>query len=166
MATERRQAEKTSFVFGRENENTGSPITDRKQIVKRRYVVTSWNHDENSEKEQSDSLRAGRADVFGEDGFLWGDGDIEIEIPSESGFLDIIQGVLADPTPVSVAIPDKTLVAAGTDLSDIVAADYFGTADRNPEPDRPGQLHFEFSAENAWRSSHCAGCAQGRARFE
>ena len=125
MGVERRQAEKTSFVFGRENENTGSPITDRKQIVKRRYVVTSWNHDENSEKEQSDSLRAGRADVFGEDGFLWGDGDIEIEIPSESGFLDIIQGVLGDPTPVSVAIPDKTLVPASTDVSGIVAADYF-----------------------------------------
>ena len=127
---ERRQAEKTSFVFGRENENTGSPITDRTQIVKRRYVVTSWNHDENSEKEQSDALRAGRADVFGEDGFLWGDGNIEIEIPSESGFLDIIQGVLGDPTPVSVAVPDKTLVAAETDLSAIVAADYFsGTTD-------------------------------------
>ena len=127
---ERRQAEKTSFVFGREDPNTGSPITDRKQIVKRRYVVTSWNHDENSEKEQSDSLRAGRADVFGEDGFLWGDGDIEIEIPSESGFLDIIQGVLGDPTPVSVAIPDKTLVPASTDVSAIVAADYFsGTTD-------------------------------------
>ena len=122
---ERRQSEKTSFVLGREDENTGSPITDRTQIVKRRYVVTSWNHDENSEKEQSDSLRAGRADVFGEDGFLWGDGNIEIEIPSESGFLDIIQGVLADPAPVSVAVPDKTLVAAGTDLSAIVAADYF-----------------------------------------
>ena len=125
MGVERRQAEKTSFIFGRENENTGSPITDRKQIVKRRYVVTSWNHDENSEKEQSDALRAGRADVFGEDGFLWGDGDIEIEIPSESGFLDIIQGVLGDPTPVSVAIPDKTLVPASTDVSGIVAADYF-----------------------------------------
>ena len=125
MATQRRQAEKTSFIFGREDPNTGSPITDKKQIVKRRYVVTSWNHDENSEKEQSDALRAGRADVFGEDGFLWGDGDIEIEIPSESGFLDIIQGVLGDPTPVSVAIPDKTLVPAQTDVSDIVAADYF-----------------------------------------
>ena len=125
MATQRRQAEKTSFIFGREDPNTGSPITDRKQIVKRRYVVTSWNHDENSEKEQSDSLRAGRADVFGEDGFLWGDGDIEIEIPSESGFLDIIQGVLGDPTPVSVAVPDKTLVPAKTDVSAIVAADYF-----------------------------------------
>ena len=122
---ESRQAEKTSFVFGRENENTGSPITDRKQIVKRRYVVTAWSHDENSEKQISDSLRAGRADVFGEDGFLWGDGDIEIEIPSESGFLDIIQGVLADPTPVSVAVPDKTLVPASTDVSAIVAADYF-----------------------------------------
>ena len=71
------------------------------------------------------SLRAGRADVFGEDGFLWGDGDIEIEIPSESGFLDIIQGVLGDPTPVSVAVPDKTLVPATTDVSAIVAADYF-----------------------------------------
>ena len=130
MATERRQAEKTSFIFGRENENTGSPITKRSEIVKRRYVVTSWNHDENSEKEQSDALRAGRADVFGEDGFLWGDGDIEIEIPSESGFLDIIQGVLGDPTPVSVAIPDKTLVPASTDVSAIVAADYFSdTAD-------------------------------------
>ena len=125
MATERRQAEKTSFIFGRENENTGSPITKRSEIVKRRYVVTSWNHDENSEKEQSDALRAGRADVFGEDGFLWGDGDIEIEIPSESGFLDIIQGVLGDPTPVSVAIPDKTLVPATTDVSAIVAANYF-----------------------------------------
>ena len=122
---ERRQAEKTSFVFGRENENTGSPITDRKQIVKRRYVVTAWSHDENSEKEQSDALRAGRADVFGEDGFLWGDGNIEIEIPSESGFLDIIQGVLGDPTPVSVAVPDKTLVPAQTDVSAIVAANYF-----------------------------------------
>ena len=131
MATERRQAEKTSFIFGRENENTGSPITRyESEIVKRRYVVTSWNHDENSEKEQSDALRAGRADVFGEDGFLWGDGDIEIEIPSESGFLDIIQGVLGDPTPVSVAVPDKTLVPATTDVSDIVAADYFSdTAD-------------------------------------
>ena len=51
--------------------------------------------------------------------------NVEIEIPSESGFLDIIQGVLGDPTPVSVAVPDKTLVPATTDVSAIVAADYF-----------------------------------------
>ena len=133
---ERRQAERTSFIMARETESTGSPVTDRTQVVKsppggknpgkyRRYVITAWNHDENSEKQSSDSLRAGRADVFGEDGFLWGDGNVEIEIPSEEGFLDIIQGVLADPNPVSVAIPKKTLVAAKTNLSDIVAADYF-----------------------------------------
>lgn len=122
---ERRRGEKTSFVMARETAATGSPVKDRTQAVKRRYVVTAWNHDENSEKQQSDALRGGRADVFGEDGFLWGDGDIEIEIPSEQGFLDIIQGVLADPNPVSVAIPDKTLVAAGTNLSAIVAANYF-----------------------------------------
>ena len=55
MGVERRQAEKTSFIFGRENENTGSPITRyESEIVKRRYVVTAWSHDENSEKEQSD----------------------------------------------------------------------------------------------------------------
>ena len=39
--------------------------------------------------------------------------------------MDIIQGVLGDPTPVSVAVPDKTLVPAKTDVSAIVAADYF-----------------------------------------
>ena len=127
---ERRQAEKTSFIVGREGESTGSPVTDRSQMVKRRYVITSWNHDEDSEKQQSNALRAGRADVFGEDGFLWGSGNVEIEIPSESGFLDIIQGVVADPNPVSVAIPDKTLVPAETDLSEIVADGYFSdTAD-------------------------------------
>ena len=127
---ERRLAEKTSFILGRENENTGSPITKRSEMVKRRYVVTAWSHDEDSEKQQSESLRAGRADVFGEDGFLWGSGDVEIEIPSESGYLDILQGVLADPNPVSVAIPKKTLVAAETNVTDIVAATYFAdTAD-------------------------------------
>lgn len=128
MATKIRQAEKTSFILGRETDATGSPITDRSEMVKRRYVVTAWNHDEDSEKQSSESLRAGRADVFGEDGFLWGSGNIEIEIPSEKGFLDILQGVLGDPAPVSVALPDKVLVAAGTDLGDIVAADYFSAA--------------------------------------
>ena len=122
---ERRTAEKTSFIIARETETTGSPVTDRKQAVKRRYVITAWNHDEDSEKQSSDSLRAGRADVFGEDGYLWGSGNIEIEIPSESGFLDIIQGVLADPNPVSVAIPNKTLAAADTDLEDLDADTYF-----------------------------------------
>ena len=128
MAVERRQAERTSFIIARENESTGSPVTDRTQAVQRRYVITAWNHDEDSEKQSSDALRAGRADVFGEDGYLWGSGNVEIEIPSESGFLDIIQGVLADPNPVSVKIPDKTLVPKKTNLSDVIADNYFTNA--------------------------------------
>ena len=138
--TERRQAEKTSFILGRETASTSplKAITDLVEIRKidgkppsqttyRRYVVTAWNHDENSEKQSSNALRAGRADVFGEDGFLWGDGTIEIEIPSEEGFLDILQGVLGDPKPVSTAVPTKRCIVAETYAD--VKADGFFTAE-------------------------------------
>ena len=120
MATRQIKAEDTSHIFGR-----GPNITDRSEMVGLQYLVTSWEHDEDSEKTESESLRPGRASVFGEDSFLWGSGPISMEIPSEKGFLDIIQPLLNDPNPVSTPIPKKTLVAAGTDLSDIVAADYF-----------------------------------------
>ena len=134
---ERRQAERTSFIFGRETASKSplKAITDLVEIKAgpdkgkyRQYVVTAWNHDENSEKQSSNALRAGRADVFGEDGFLWGDGNVEIEIPSEEGFLDIIQGVLADPAPVSTALPTKRLVV-GEAYSAVKADGFFtGTA--------------------------------------
>lgn len=125
MAAERKQGDRTSFILGRETRATGSPITDRTKMVQRRYGVTSFNHDEASEKQQSDSLRSRRSDVFGEDGRLWGEGSIEMEIPTEAGFLDIIQPVLGDTAPESTAIPNKTLAAAGTNLSALVAANYF-----------------------------------------
>ena len=114
-----------SFIIGRETDTTGSPISDLDDMVNRQYVVTEWSHDENSAKQNSEALRAGRAGVFGEDGFLWGDGNFSVEVPSEQGFLDLIQGVLADPAPVSTLISDKVLVASGTNLSDILAANYF-----------------------------------------
>lgn len=120
MATRQIKAEDTSYIFGR-----GPNITDRADMIKRQYVVTSWDHDEDSEKTESESLRPGRASVFGEDGFLWGSGQMSMEVPSETGFLDILQPLFNDPNPVSTAIPEKTLVAAGTDLSAIVAPDYF-----------------------------------------
>ena len=125
MAVKRRQGSQTSVIFGRETDTTGSPITDKTKMIGRRYVVTAWNHDENSEKQESESLRGGRASTFGEDGFLWGDGDFEMEIPSEEGFLDVLQGVLADPTPVSAAVPEKTLVGAKTNVADIMATGYW-----------------------------------------
>ena len=124
MATRQIKAEDTSHIFGH-----GPNITDRSEMIGLQYLVTSWEHDEDSEKTESDSLRPGRASVFGEDSFLWGSGPISMEIPSEKGFLDIIQPLLNDPKPVSTPIPNKTLVATGTDLSDIVVADYFSDTD-------------------------------------
>ena len=124
MATRQIKAEDTSHIFGH-----GPNITDRSEMVGTQYLVTSWEHDEDSEKTESESLRPGRASVFGEDGFLWGTGPISMEIPSEKGFLDIIQPLLNDPNPVSTPIPKKTLVAAGTNLADIVVADYFSGTD-------------------------------------
>ena len=114
------KAEDTSHIFGR-----GPNITKRSEMIGLQYLVTSWGHDEDSEKTESDSLRPGRASVFGEDGFLWGSGPISMEIPSEKGFLDILQPLLNDPNPVSTPIPTKTLVAADTDLATIGAAGYF-----------------------------------------
>ena len=120
MAIRQIKAEDTSHIFGR-----GPNITKRSEMIGLQYLVTSWGHDEDSEKTESDSLRPGRASVFGEDGFLWGSGPISMEIPSEKGFLDILQPLLNDPNPVSTPIPTKTLVAADTDLATIGAAGYF-----------------------------------------
>lgn len=151
MAAEKKRAEKTSFIIGY-IDNDGQPITDRKEMVKRRFAATSFGHDEDSEKQQSESLRGSDADVFGEDGFLWGSGGFEMEIPL-LGSLYILRTLLRDANPVSTAIPDKTLVTAGTDVSDILAADYFTAtataAERNPDANRPGRLRFKFSAGNA-----------------
>ena len=161
---ERRQAERTSFILARESASAGSPVTDITNLVKikgeknkgkyRRYVVTAWNHDENSEKQSSNALRAGRADVFGEDGYLWGDGNIEIEIPSEEGFLDIIQGVLGDPNPNSTKISDKTLISTAADNATLGGTGYF--SDKQPDADAPGRLEFTLdTAENEGRIIVC-----------
>lgn len=126
MAVRQIKAEDTSMVFGR-----GPDITDRNELVKkangkiREYLVTSWEHDEDSDLLENQALSPGRAGVSDEINFLWGSGPFSVQVPSEDGYLDLIQALLNDPNPVSVAIPSKTLVAAATDLSDIVAATYF-----------------------------------------
>ena len=126
MATRQIKAENTSMVFGR-----GPDITDRKELVKkangkiREYLVTSWEHDEDSDLLENQALSPGRAGVSDEINFLWGSGPFSAQVPSEDGYLDLMQALLNDPKPVSVAIPSKTLVAAGTDLKTIAAATYF-----------------------------------------
>ena len=126
MATRQIKAENTSMVFGR-----GPNITDRKELVKtedgkiREYLVTSWEHDEDSDLLANEALSPGRAGVSDEINFLWGSGPFAVQVPSENGYIDLLQALLNDPNPVSTPIPTKTLVAAGTDLSDTVAANYF-----------------------------------------
>ena len=131
MATRQIKAENTSMVFGR-----GPDITDRNELVKkangkiREYLVTSWEHDEDSDLLENQALSPGRAGVSDEINFLWGSGPFSVQVPSEDGYLDLVQALLNDPNPVSVAIPKKTLVAASTDLEDVTAATYFSdTAD-------------------------------------
>ena len=48
-----------------------------------------------------------------------------LEVPLNRGTWIFFRGVLADPAPVSTAVPTKTLVAADTDLNDIDADTYF-----------------------------------------
>ena len=130
MATRQIKAENTSMVFGR-----GPNITDRKELVKktngkiREYLVTSWEHDEDSDLLENQALSPGRAGVSDEINFLWGSGPFSVQVPSEDGYLDLVQALLNDPNPVSVAIPSKTLVTAGTDLETIAAATYFSAMD-------------------------------------
>ena len=131
MPTRQIKAENTSMVFGR-----GPDITDRNALVKkangkiREYLVTSWEHDEDSDLLENQALSPGRAGISDEINFLWGSGPFSVQVPSEDGYLDLVQALLNDPSPVSVAIPSKTLVAAGTDLETIAAATYFtDTAD-------------------------------------
>jgi len=131
MPTRQIKAENTSMVFGR-----GPDVTDRNELVKtangkiREYLVTSWDHDEDSDLLENQALSPGRASVSDEINFLWGSGPFTVQIPSEDGYLDLTQALLNDPNPVSKKVPDKTLVAAKTNLSDIVADGYFtDTAD-------------------------------------
>ena len=133
MATRQIKAEDTSMVFGR-----GPNITDRNDLVKttganpkiREYLVTAWEHDEDSDLIENEALSPGRASVPDEINFLWGSGPFSVQVPSENGFLDLIQPLLNDPNPVSTPIPKKTLIAAGTDLSALFAEKYFtDTAD-------------------------------------
>ncbi|RKU10786.1 hypothetical protein C6503_19060 [Candidatus Poribacteria bacterium] len=126
MAVRQIKAENTSMVFGR-----GPDITDRKELVKkangkiREYLVTSWEHDEDSDLLENQALSPGRAGVSDEINFLWGSGPFSVQVPSEDGYLDLTQALLNDPNPISTPIPKKTLVVAKTNVSDIVAATYF-----------------------------------------
>jgi len=120
MAVEKKQADSIRWTFGQETAATGSPISDRTDLQQRSYVATSFTVDENGEKIQSDSLRAGYSSTFGELNGLFADGQISMEIPEHEGLLPVLQGILGDRNPVSTALPSKTILPAGTPLTKFV----------------------------------------------
>ena len=137
MANRQIKAENTSMSFGRGFDTlTEEERRSRDNLVKtadgkiREYLVTSWDHDEDSDLIENQALSPGRGGVPDEINYLWGSGPFSVQVPSENGYLDLIQPLLNDPNPVSVAIPKKTLIPKATNLSDIIAAEYFtGTTD-------------------------------------
>ena len=137
MANRQIKAENTSMSFGRGFDTlTEEERRSRDNLVKtadgkiREYLVTSWDHDEDSDLIENQALSPGRGGVPDEINYLWGSGPFSVQVPSENGFLDLIQPLLNDPNPVSVAIPNKMLIAAETNLSDLLADGYFtGTTD-------------------------------------
>ena len=115
MATRQIKAENTSMVFGR-----GPGITDRKELVKkangkiREYLVTSWEHDEDSDLLENQALSPGRAGVSDEINFLWGSGPFSVQVPSEDGYLDLVTGPSERSESCEyAAIPKKTLDRCG-----------------------------------------------------
>ena len=120
MAVEKRQADQTRFAIGKETDATGSPIQDRTDLTQTSYVATSFTVDEDAEKVQSDALRAAYADVFGELNALWGSGGIALEVPEGVGLLPIMEALLGDQSPVSTAVPSKTLFTVA-DVLDVTA---------------------------------------------
>ena len=129
MTTTRRKAENTSGIFARRGP-TDQDVTDPTECFPegdpRKYAVVRFEHDEDGEGRTSRAMRARRAGSFGESGPFWGSGSVEIEIPAGGiGFLDILHGLFGEPTPVSVPLPDKTLVPAGTQVSAVVGDHYF-----------------------------------------
>lgn len=114
---EKAQADESSIIIGIETDATGSPVSNRADMVQRRYGATEISIDEDSEKVSSEELRAQYAETFGELASLWGTGSFTMQIPEGEGFLPIAQAVLGDQSPVSTAIGNKTVLPAGTPLT-------------------------------------------------
>ena len=129
MANKYPDGGKTSLIIGRENAANGQPITDRTNMVQRRYPLVSWNVQEDGALEESGASRASRAASPGEDGRLSAVGPVEFEVGVE-GMLDIDQAIFWDDSPESTALPNKVLAPDTTNVADIVAATFFtATAD-------------------------------------
>jgi hypothetical protein len=149
MALQYIQGGKSSVIFG--YETGGTIVTANASMIQRAYAFNNWNVNEVEAPEENAALRDSLDGPFPEDGLLSAAGSSELPM-ALSGMLPIFQLATGDETPVSTAQADKVIVAAATDVSDVVMADFFTAAAtkaaRNPAVGEPSKLHFELSDPN------------------
>ena len=141
---------KSSVIFG--YEIGGNVVTAKADMIQRAYAFNNWNVNEAETPEENAALRDSLDPAFPEDGLLSAAGSSEVPM-ALSGMLPIFQLATGDPNPISTPQANKVIVAAATDITDVVAADYFTAVTtkvaRNPGVGEPGKLHFELSSANA-----------------
>ena len=114
---------KSSVIFG--YEIGGNVVTTKAGMRQIAYAFNNWNVNEAEVAEENAALRDSldpphslKTDCFLQQGLR--------KYPMAlSGMLDIFQLATGDPNPISTPQPNKIIVAAGTDIADIVADDYF-----------------------------------------
>ena len=121
MATEYPDGGNTSAIIG----VTGGNITDRKQMEQVAYAVQDLNINETAEFEEDPAVRASLAPNPPGPARYGVAGSLRISIFLEK-MLSIFKALIGDPNAKSVAVEDKTLVAGGTNVSEL-DADYFST---------------------------------------
>ena len=113
---------KSSVIFG--YEIGGNVVTAKASMEQIAYAFNNWNVGEAEVAEENAALRDSLDPPFPEDGLLSAAGSSEVPM-ALSGMLRIFQLATGDPNPISTPQPNKIIVAAGTDIADIVADDYF-----------------------------------------
>ena len=94
-------------------------------MVQRAFAFNNWNVNEAETPEENAALRDSLDPAFPEDGLLSVAGSSEVPM-ALSGMLEIYSRLATgDPNPISTPQANKVIVAAGTDITDIVADDYF-----------------------------------------
>lgn len=117
----------SSVIIG--EETGGNVVTANADMQPYALAFNNWNVNEAEAPETNDALRASIDPSLPEDGVLSAEGTAQFPITLDRN-LRFFQMATGDPAPVSTAQPDKVMVAAGTDVSDVVATDYFSaTAD-------------------------------------
>lgn len=110
----------SSLIIG----TSGGEITDRSQMERVAYAVQDWNVNETASFEEDPAVRASLAPNPPGPARYGVSGSFRISV-FLSKMLGIFKALTGDTNAASVAVTDKTLVPSGTNVTDVVTADYF-----------------------------------------